>query len=54
MKTFISTLILTLIVGLTVYGQEKYLPSEEDIKWAKQFAGISGPGMLVTGNGYGG
>lgn len=35
-------------------AQDSYIPSEEDIQWALQFAGTSGPGLSVTGDGYGG
>lgn len=36
------------------FAQEKYSPPQEEITWAKQFSGISGPGFAVEGEGLGG
>lgn len=35
-------------------AQDKFVPSKEDVKWAMQFSGTSGPGIPVKGDGKGG
>lgn len=56
MRTMLRTVAAfaaVLIANLTS-AQDKFIPSDEDVKWAKQFSGISGPGYPVEGNGWGG
>ena len=37
------------------FAQEDiYIAPQEQIEWAKQFSGVSGPGMPVEGDGRGG
>ena len=42
------------ILTSTLRSQETFTPTQEDIKWAKQFSGTSGPGLPVEGKGLGG
>ena len=43
-----------LAVSTSFFGQNRFVPSEADVVWAKQFSGVSGPGLPVVGNGHGG
>lgn len=37
-----------------IVAQEKFVPTQEDMEWATQFAPISGPGKNIVGDGSGG
>lgn len=47
------TLVLAAFIS-PLCAQNTYTPPEEEIQWALQFEGTSGPGYPVTDNGYGG
>ncbi|WP_437919922.1 family 43 glycosylhydrolase [Sphingobacterium sp. LRF_L2] len=42
------------LILLPTFAQKKFIPTEEEIRWAKQFLGISGPGRPHEGDGRGG
>lgn len=50
-----SLLIAGLLFAFPSFAQEEtYTAPAEEIAWAKQFSGISGPGEAVEGDGRGG
>ncbi len=55
MKKIIALGSLMLLCSSSLSAQEEgYIAPAEEISWAKQYAGTSGPGRLVTGDGRGG
>ena len=53
-KRIITSVCLSALLMTSITAQRNIIPTPEEEAWAKQFSGVSGPGMLVTGNGWGG
>lgn len=49
-----ATVVMALALTQQVSAQDGFVPSKEQMEWAQQFSGISGPGHPVTGDGWGG
>lgn len=48
-------LVVNCLFSCWAFAQEDiYIAPQEQIEWAKQFSGVSGPGMPVEGDGRGG
>lgn len=57
--TMIRNIIMSSVVCMALslssaVAQEKFIPSPQDVEWAMQFKSVSGPGMAVEGDGWGG